>query len=181
MKLAEFKDLCDREWDEARGDVQALHLTNSSLLEFTADVLLAGAEDQPFLFPMVPLYDREEIAGIRAGAATSQVLNPVTRSVVEVSGDSDLDLAEVQRHYGSETMAVPVNPARALESVRILGAAQRKNADDLRAAIRKAKDAGVSWSEIGRALGVVRETVFRQYQAGSPIVVVKARQKPPHP
>jgi len=178
LKLAEFKDLCDREWGEARGDVQALHLTNSSILEFTADVLLAGAEDQPFLFPLIPLFDRDDIASIKAGAVTSKVLNPVTRSVVQVSGGSDLDLAEVQRHYGSETMAIPANPARALEAVRCLGAAQRKNADDLRAAIRKAKDAGVSWSHIGRALGVMRETVFRQYQAGSPIVVVKARQNP---
>lgn len=181
MKLAEFKDLCDREWGGARGDVQALRLTNSSLLEFTADVLLAGAEDQPFLFPLVPLYDHEEIAGIRAGAVTSKVLNPVTRSVVEISGDSDLDLAEVQRHYGSETMAVPANPARALEAVRYLAAAQRKNADDLRAAVGKAKDAGVSWTALGEALGIGRETAFRQYKCGSPIVVVRARQNLPHP
>jgi len=179
VKLAEFKDLCDREWSEARGDVTALRLTNGSILEFTCDVLMAGAEDEPCLFPLVPLFDRDDIAEIKAGAVTSKVVNPVTRSTVEVSGGSDLDLAEVRRHYGSETMAVPANPARALEAVRYLGAAQRKNADDLRAAIRKAKDAGVSWSAIGRALGVVRETVFRQYQAGSPIVVVKARQNAP--
>lgn len=178
MKLAEFKDLCDREWGEARGDVQALRLTNDSLLEFTCDVLLAGAEDQPFLFPMIPLYSSEEVAEVRAGAVCSKVLNPITRSVVTISGGSDQDLTEVQRHWGSDTAPVPPNPARALEAVRHLGAEQRRNAEELRVAIRKAKDAGVSWSEIGRALGVVRETVFRQFQAGSPIVIVKARHKP---
>lgn len=178
MKLAEFKDLCDREWGEARGDVQALRLTNDSLLEFTCDVLLAGAEDEPFLFPMVPLHSSEETADIRAGAVCSKVLNPITRSVVTVSGGSDLDLAEVRRHYGSDTAPVPPNPARALEVVRALGAAQRRNAEDLRVAIKKAKAAGVSWSEIGRALGVVRESVYRQYECGSPIVVVRPFQNP---
>ena len=178
MKLAEFKDLCDREWGEARGDVQALRLTNDSLLEFTCDVLLAGAEDEPFLFPMVPLYSREEVADVRAGAVCSKVLNPVTRSVVTVSGGSDQDLAEVQRRWGSDTAPVPPNPARALEAVRVLGAAQRRNAEELRVAIKKAKDAGVSWSEIGRTLGMCRETVFRQFKAGSQIVVVKARHTP---
>ena len=179
MKLAEYKDLCDREWSEARGDVQALRLMNGSLLEFSTDVLLASAQDQAFLFPMIPLYSSEEVADVRAGAVCSKVLNPVTRSVVTVSGGSDQDLAEVQRHYGSSTVPVPVNPERALEAVRSLGAAQRKTAQELRTAIRTAKGAGVSWSAIGRALGVVRETVFRQYQAGSPIVVVKARQNAP--
>lgn len=179
MKLAEFKDLCDREWGEARGDVQALRLTNSSLLEFSTDVLLAGAQDQAFLFPMVPLYGNEEVADIRAGAVCSKVLNPVTRSVVNISGGSDQDLAEVRRHYGNQTAPIPVNPERALEAIRSLAAAQRKTADDLRDAITAAKSAGISWSEIGRTLGTVRETIFRQYQAGSPIVVVRAWHKPP--
>jgi hypothetical protein len=174
VKLAEFKDLCDREWGEARGDVQSLHLTNSSLLEFTTDVLLAGAEDESFLFPLVPLFDSEDVADIRVGAVTSKILNPITRSVVKVSGDSDCDMAEVQRYWGSETTPVPPNPVRALEAVRLLGVAQRKNADDLRTAIRKAREAGVSWSAIGKTLGVRYDIVYRQYRAGSPIVVTRA-------
>jgi len=181
MKLAEYKDLCDREWSEARGDVQALHLTNGSLLEFSADVLLAGAQDQPFLFPVVPLYSSEEVTDIRAGAACSKILNPITRSVVTVSGGSDQDLAEVRRHYSSATAPIPVNPERALEAVRSLGAAQRKTADDLRDAITKAREAGVTWQAIAGALGDRYENVLRQYKCGSPIVVVRARQNAPHP
>jgi len=84
----------------------------------------------------------------------------------------------VRRHYGSDTAPVPPNPARALEFVRILAAAQRKTADDLREAVRKAKDAGVSWAAVGEALGVGRETAFRQYKCGSPIVVVRGHQNP---
>lgn len=99
MKLAEFKALCDREWGEARGDITGLSLTNDSLREFTTDVLLAGAQDQPFLFPLVPLYGSDEIANIRAGAVCSKVLNPVTRTVVDISGGADEDKAEVRRYY----------------------------------------------------------------------------------
>ena len=165
VKLAEFNALCDREWGEARGDVQALRLTNGSLLEFSTDVLLAGAE----------------VADIRAGAVCSKVLNPVTRSVVTVSGGSDQDLAEVRRHYGSATAPIPVNPERALEAVRSLGVAQRKTADDLRDAITKARSAGVTWQTLAGALEDRYENVLRQYKCGSPIVVVRARQNAPHP
>lgn len=60
-----------------------------------------------------------------------------------------------------------------------LAAAQRENADELLAAVREANDSGMSWQQIGAVLGVKRETVFRQAQAGSPIVVVRPRQRPP--
>ena len=153
MKLAEFNALCDREWREARGDVIGLCLTDESLAELRADL---GFK---FMDPC-------------------GLVNPVTRSVAQVTGEAAIDSAEVRRYYGSQHVPVPVSKEVALEAVRSLGAAQRKTAQDLRDAIRTAKGAGVSWSDIGRALGVVRETVFRQYQAGSPIVVVKARQNP---
>ena len=181
MKLGEYKDLCDREWSEARGDVQALHLTNGSLLELSCEILLAGAEDEPWLFPMIPLITSEDVADIRAGAVCREILNPITRSVVRISGDSGQDMAEVRRHYGSETAPIPVNPGRALEAVRSLGAAQRKTADDLRGAITKAREAGVTWQAIAGALEDRYENVLRQYKCGSPIVVVRARQNAHHP
>lgn len=95
MKLAAFKDLCDREWaKDQHGDVQALHLTNSSLLELTCDVLLSGSSE-PFLFPIEQRVSSEDIKDIRAGAVCRDISNPVTRSVVHISGDSDRDFAEV--------------------------------------------------------------------------------------
>ena len=63
--------------------------------------------------------------------------------------------------------------------LRELAAAQRKNAGELREAITGACDAGVPWRAIGEALGIPHETAFRQFKAGSPIVVVRAYQSAP--
>ena len=60
--------------------------------------------------------------------------------------------------------------------IRELAAAQRESAVRLRDAIGDAIDDGVPWRAIGDALGMVHETAFRQFRAGSPIVVVKAYQ-----
>ena len=69
-------------------------------------------------------------------------------------------------------------PAHALlAQVRILAANQRANAQELRDAVIAAHEAGASWSELGRAAGMLRETLFRQVKAGSPVVVVKASHK----
>jgi hypothetical protein len=59
-----------------------------------------------------------------------------------------------------------------------LAAEQRNNANRLLAAVRKASSAGVSWREIGKALGAEHTTVFRQAMAGSPIVIVHPFQDP---
>jgi len=183
VKLAEFKALCDREWAKDRhGDVQALHLTDRSLLEFSTEILLAGAEDQPFLFPLIPLVGTEDIPGIRAGKVFSKVLNPITRSVVSISGGSDQDLAEVySAPDGLTEVAIPPDPAVKLADLSSLARCQRKNAEDLREAITAARDAGATWAQIGQALDMPRETAFRQHRAGSPIVVVKAYQSKPRP
>ena len=63
------------------------------------------------------------------------------------------------------------------ERLAALAEAQRENTTALRAAIQEALSAGVTWRMIGDALGLVHhETVFRQFKAGSPIVVVNAYQ-----
>jgi hypothetical protein len=64
-----------------------------------------------------------------------------------------------------------------LAEVARLAGAQRENAEELRDAVLTAHAAGASWSELGRAAAVVRETLFRQVKAGSPVVVVKATHK----
>lgn len=55
-----------------------------------------------------------------------------------------------------------------------LASAQRLNALALRELVGEAHAAGVTRQGIGGAIGIPKETVFRQHRAGSPIVVVKA-------
>lgn len=61
-----------------------------------------------------------------------------------------------------------------LRRAQILGDAQSQLAWALAAAVAECADAKVSWADIGRAVGMPRETVFRQFKAGGPIVTVKA-------
>ena len=77
MKLAEFCELCEREWGEARGDVIGLALTDESYAELTRDRSVLS----PILLP-------------------PPLLNPVTRSPVKVTKGASVDSAEVTRHYG---------------------------------------------------------------------------------
>ena len=69
--------------------------------------------------------------------------------------------------------------ARALrvDRVRGLAQAQRRIAADLLEAVKSAHAAGASWSDLGRATGMVRETLYRQVQANSPVVVVQPTHK----
>jgi Homeodomain-like domain len=53
------------------------------------------------------------------------------------------------------------------------------SAHSLRDAVTLAREQGASWSAIGRALGRNRETIYRQYTAGSPVVVIQPHQKKP--
>jgi hypothetical protein len=77
VKLAEFDALCVREWDEARGDVTGLNLTDDSRQELVSDLLATGAHDS---------------------AAMSAILNPVTRTAVKITGGASTDSAEVRRY-----------------------------------------------------------------------------------
>jgi hypothetical protein len=58
--------------------------------------------------------------------------------------------------------------------LQALAAAQRLNALALRELVGEAHAAGVTWRQIGDALGIPGPTAFRQHQAGSPIVVARA-------
>lgn len=78
MNLAQFNDLCWREWAQARGDVRSLALTDDSY---------------------------EELAGDTAGGMAGMV-NPVTRTTVKVAAGASIDTAEVYRHYSRPVEAV---------------------------------------------------------------------------
>ena len=75
MKTAEFSDLCSREWaQEARGDVVGLTLTDDSLRELAEDVVT-------------------DPSGLRL--SLNPLVNPITRSDVEVAGGAADDTATV--------------------------------------------------------------------------------------
>ena len=102
MKLDQFMALCEREWtQEFRGDVQALHLTADSHRELNTDVLVKGYSPGHLLY-----IDREELPAIRAGAAISIIVNPITRSEVKITGGADSDTAEVYSVPESRTVAL---------------------------------------------------------------------------
>ncbi|HEX7161236.1 MAG TPA: hypothetical protein VF223_08375 [Trebonia sp.] len=46
----------------------------------------------------------------------------------------------------------------------------------LRAAVKECQEAGLSWQAIGNALGVPKETLFRQFSAGGPVITAKPIQ-----
>jgi hypothetical protein len=46
----------------------------------------------------------------------------------------------------------------------------------LRAAVQECQEAGLSWQAIGAALGVPKETLFRQFSGGGPVVTARAVQ-----
>lgn len=85
MKLSEFNDLCDREWANGRSDVVALRLTDESYKELAEDALIRGAAGAPVLLPL------------------GEMLNPVTRSVVKVTGGASANLIEVARTFAGAT------------------------------------------------------------------------------
>lgn len=78
MKLAQFRELCDREWDKPRrGDVVSLLLTEASRQELTTEVLADAPE-------MCSLWLTEaELAAVRRGELPA-IPNPVTRTAVRI-------------------------------------------------------------------------------------------------
>jgi hypothetical protein len=84
MRLDQFRALCQREWaQEPRGDVVALRLTSDSYTELAGDMAAAVMRPQ---------------FAVKADFAAGITLqNPVTRSLVKLTGDSvGVDLVDVQ-------------------------------------------------------------------------------------
>lgn len=81
MTVTEFRELCEREWGEARGDIIGLRLTDESY--------------HNLLFSVFTSRERHDL--ITDGE--DELLNPVTRSVVKLAKGADSDTAEVRRYY----------------------------------------------------------------------------------
>jgi hypothetical protein len=67
----------------------------------------------------------------------------------------------------------------AQKELRRLRDAQQAMALEIREAIETAKSGGLSWSKIGDALGLARETLFRQFMSGGPINTVRVSHYKP--
>lgn len=67
MKLAKFYDICKKKWDNGRGDVIEVHLTEESYGEFYKDLLI----------------DRSDGLTAIIVHPSWNILNPVTRSEVK--------------------------------------------------------------------------------------------------
>jgi hypothetical protein len=98
VKLAEFKDLCDREWAKTdrggRGDVVALVLTEASRSELADDVIVNPQQFGHILH--IKADDASDLPPI------SQVVNPITRSVVTIRtrADGKRETARVRTPFG---------------------------------------------------------------------------------
>lgn len=101
MKLAEFRSLCQKEWDEHRGEPVTLWLTENSYRELSEESLMAGAQDQMWLniregyetpsHASFGSFERKAVLGARVSA----VINPITRNAVQMKLALDKDAAEV--------------------------------------------------------------------------------------
>ena len=106
MKTAAFTALCCREWaQEARGDVTGLTLTAESLRELAEDVVT-----DPFPAPKVLRIAEHDLGATTSGLSLRRLVNPVTRSDVEVAGGAAGDTATV-RYMGPDGMLTRTVPA----------------------------------------------------------------------
>jgi hypothetical protein len=62
------------------------------------------------------------------------------------------------------------------QRAKYLSDAQMQLGWALRAAVQECQEAGLSWQAIGTALGVPKETLFRQFSAGGPVITAKPVQ-----
>jgi DNA-binding phage protein len=65
----------------------------------------------------------------------------------------------------------------AYQHLKTLAENQRWLSMHLRDVIEVARAQGLTWDQIGDALGIPRETVYRQFASGGPISVVRPTHK----
>lgn len=90
MKLTEFNELCIREWEDRHGDILKLYLTPDSAHELSCEQLLAGGVEQ-----MVLYVRQDQLADIAAGAVLTHMVNPITRTAIEIVVNDYRDGVEV--------------------------------------------------------------------------------------
>jgi hypothetical protein len=104
VKMADFENLCEREWANGRGDVRALTLTAESLRELSAEAL--GPEPSSFTHEGVT-----RTFSAAAGDRVSEAVNPVTRHACPITEGEGPDAATVACGPNGETRVVILSPA----------------------------------------------------------------------
>lgn len=94
MNLDQFNALCEHEWGHggAFNDVVALHLTDESLADLSGDIANNGS---PFDYALGNPFG-DEPKPVAVGFRASEVVNPVTRTVVKVTGGAGEDTATLK-------------------------------------------------------------------------------------
>lgn len=98
-------------------------------------------------------------------------------------GGGEVSQARTDAHAATTVAMIQMAAASQdpLRRAQILADAQMQLGWTLRAAVEECQQAGSSWADIGKAVGLPRETVFRQYQAGGPIIKAKPVQSKDSP
>jgi hypothetical protein len=90
MKIAEFSELCHREFGNDGGVVTTVHLTPASRHELASEVLRRS--------PAVTFLHAGDDGTVPAGAQVGHIVNPASGTRVIIAGaDGDADTAEVMR------------------------------------------------------------------------------------
>jgi hypothetical protein len=90
LTLDQFRELCQHEWADRCGDVTGLSLTGESRAELAGEIV--DDADVRFIHEMPADFGPQ-----RLGVLVTEIANPVTRSVVRVSGADSVDLVHVAR------------------------------------------------------------------------------------
>lgn len=95
---------------------------------------------------------------------------------------SNASLVTQSRAFNAaDLIALAISASDPLRRAQLLANAQAQLAWTLRSAVEECAESDISWAKIGEAVGMPRESIFRQYSAGAPIVALKAVQSPTSP
>ena len=111
MKIAEFNELCHREFGSDGGVVTMVHLTPASRHELANEMLRESPAAALLLFGDSSSDAR--VAPIPAGATAGHMVNPASGTRVIVAGaEGDADAAEVMRYVAisGDAPALPLPP-----------------------------------------------------------------------
>lgn len=90
MKLFEFRELCENEWQQRHGDILKLYLKPESAHELSCEQLMEGNS-----LDMVLYIRTDQLADIAGGAAITHIVNPITRTTIEIVVNDYRDGVEV--------------------------------------------------------------------------------------
>jgi hypothetical protein len=98
MTLEEFHALCRKEWDEERGDIVTLWLTQESyaeLQQYAMENPVLHKEDGKTQAASRAIYNQVNMTPTQVGISLSTVVNPITKNPVKMKLARDKDAADI--------------------------------------------------------------------------------------